>query len=494
MKDYIKNQLIKAFKDFKFFEDGHYYEFKGKRVGISATTLIHEYCQEFNEQEMAEKVSQKNQKIINDIFNNPLSNYEDIEYANELTTDISSIINEWHYKRDFACEKGTTCHEYAQSLWSGEEWNLLPFDNSEEYLTAVDKIKIQADNFKKDFEDKLEHLFDEFVIGSEEFDIASAIDHLFYNKLTDKLVLVDYKTNSLMSGYNKKPYKKKMKIPLNKYNDDALNHYYVQLSIYKYIIEKYTELKVDEMFIVYFSENIENYEIIDIPYLKNEVEKILNLRRANKMAKMLLIMGEQGSGKTFSLKNLPPKEHFYIDCDKKGMNYKGWRNDYSEEQKNYIKCNDGETIINLLKNISEKAEHIKYITIDTINSIMISDELKRSKQKGFDKWDDMANIILQIIMVVPDLRDDLTVIFIGHTQTNDDGFTQLKTNGRKLNKIGVEGYFNTVLLAKCINAENNEYIFETKANNSTARTPYEAFDTMTIPNDIVNVIEVIKEY
>ena len=77
---------------------------------------------------------------------------------------------------------------------------------------------------------------------------------------------------------------------------------------------------------------------------------------------------------------------------------------------------------------------------------MIADELKRSKQKGYDKWDDMANIILQIIMVVPDLRDDLTVIFIGHTQTSDDGFTQLKTNGRKLNKIGVEGYFNTVLL------------------------------------------------
>lgn len=470
MKNYIKDELTNAFKDFKFFEDGHYYEFKGKRVGISATTLIHEYCQEFNEQEMAKKVAIKNNQTV----------YE--------------VLEEWHYKRDFACEKGTTCHEYAQSLWSGEEWNLLSFDNSEEYLNAVEKIKIQANNFKKDFEDKLEHLFDEFVIGSEEFDIASAIDHLFYNKLTGRLVLVDYKTNSLMSGYNKKPYKKKMKIPLNKYNDDALNHDYVQLSIYKYIIEKYTELNVDEMFIVYFSENIENYEIIDIPYLKNEVEKILNLRRANKMAKMLLIMGEQGSGKTFSLKNLPPKEHFYIDCDKKGMNYKGWRNDYSEEQKNYIKCNDGEIIISLLKNISEKAEHIKYITIDTINSIMISDELKRSKQKGFDKWDDMANIILQIIMVVPDLRDDLTVIFIGHTQTNDDGFTQLKTNGRKLNKIGVEGYFNTVLLAKCINAENNEYIFETKANNSTARTPYEAFDTMTIPNDIVKVIEVIKEY
>lgn len=469
-RDEMLKILKDSFKDFKFYEDGHYYECKGKRVGISATRLIEEYANEFNAEEMAEKVANKENRSVED------------------------ILAEWKYKADFACEKGSTCHEWSQYLWNKGEWKLKAFDESKDYIKAVAEIKIQAINFFDDYQDRLEHLIDELPIGSEEYDIASCVDHLFYNKLTGGLVLVDYKTNSLMSGYNKKAYKKAMKVPLSHLNDDALHHYHIQLSIYKYLIEKYAGLKVDEMFIVYMSENIENYEIIEIPYLKKEVEEILELRRINKMGKMLLIMGEQGSGKSFSLKNLPSKEHFYIDCDKKGMNYKGWRNDYNEEQKNYIKCNDGEIIVNLLKNISEKAEHIKYVSIDTINSIMIADELKRSKQKGFDKWDDMANIILQIIMAVPDLRDDLTVIFIGHTQTSDDGFTQLKTNGRKLNKIGVEGYFNTVLLAKCVNAENNEYVFETKANNSTARTPYEAFDTMTIPNDIVKVIEVIREY
>ena len=465
--------LKDSFKDFQFFEDGHYYECKGKRVGISVTRLIEEYANEFNAEEMAEKVANRDGKTI------------------------QQVLDEWAYKRDFSCEKGSLGHLYAQGLWNGED--IKEIQNKIDLFTnglenPIEIIQEQAERFYFDYQDHLEHLIDELPIGSEEYDIASCVDHLFYNKLTGGLVLVDYKTNSLMDGYNKKAYKKAMKVPLSHINDDSLSHYHIQLSIYKYLIEKYTGLKVEEMFIVYMSENIENYEIIKIPYLEEEVKKILELRRINKMGKMLLIMGEQGSGKSFSLKNLPSKEHFYIDCDKKGMNYKGWRNDYNEEQKNYIKCNDGEMIVNLLKNISEKAEHIKYVSIDTINSIMIADELKRSKQKGFDKWDDMANIILQIIMVVPDLRDDLTVIFIGHTQTSDDGFTQLKTNGRKLNKIGVEGYFNTVLLAKCVNAENNEYVFETKANNSTARTPYEAFDTMTIPNDIVKVIEVIREY
>ena len=131
-------------------------------------------------------------------------------------------------------------------------------------------------NFKMDYEDRLEHLADEFVVGSEEYDIASAIDHLFINKLTGGLVLVDYKTNTDIHKNEK--YAKNMKVPLQHLKDSTINHYHVQLSIYKYLVEKYTGLKIEEMFIVWFSENNDNYEIIDVPYLKNEVQEILERR------------------------------------------------------------------------------------------------------------------------------------------------------------------------------------------------------------------------
>ena len=448
-KDEMLKVLKDSFKDFKFYEDGHYYECKGKRVGISVTTFIHEFCNEFDAEGMAEKVANRNGKTI------------------------QQVLDEWNYKRDFSCEKGTTCHEFTQALWSRSIYNPLYFDNSEKYKMAVAKIRCQAINFKNDYENILEHLIDELPIGSEEYDIASCVDHLFYNKLTGGLVLVDYKTNSLMDGYNKKAYKKAMKVPLSHINDDALHHYYIQLSIYKYLIEKYTGLKVDEMFIVYMSENIENYEIIDISYLKEEVEEILELRRCAKMAKMLLIMGEPASGKTVSLRNIPKNELYYIDCDKKGLNYKGWKNDFNEEKKNYFRSNDGELIAKCMLGISEKREDIKYIAIDTINSIMIADEMKRSKDKNFDKWVDLASCIFNLINIVPDLRDDLTVIFIGHTQTDDEGFTRLLTNGKKLNKIGLEKYFDTVLIAK---NNDGKYLFETTSPNSTARVPMGCYE------------------
>ena len=464
-EEYLK-ELNKAFGDFKFFEEDHHYEYKGQRVGMSVTRLIEEYTNEFDAQAVAERVAEKQSK------------------------SIQEVLDEWEYKNKFACEKGSTCHEFAQSRWSGEVWQEKHFDGSKEYERAVEIIQWQANEFRIDYKDRLEHLADEYIIGSEEYDIASAIDHLFINKLTGGLVLVDYKTNSDIHKNEK--YAKNMKVPLTHLKDFTLNHYYIQLSIYKYLVEKYTNLKIEEMFIVWFSEKNDNYQIIDVPYLQKEVKNILELRRANKMAKMLLVMGEPASGKTVSLRNIPKNELYYIDCDKKGLNYKGWKNDFNEEKKNYYKSNDGEKILQCMMAISEKREDIKYIAIDTINSIMIADEMRRSKDKNFDKWVDLASCIFNLINIVPDLRDDLTVIFIGHTQTDDEGFTRLLTNGKKLNKIGLEKYFDTVLIAK---NNDGKYIFETTSPNSTARVPMGSYENeQYIENDLYEIIKELREY
>lgn len=467
-KEEVLKVLKDSFKDFVFFEDGHYYECKGKRVGISVTTFIHEFCNEFDTEGMAEKV------------------------ANKENRSVEEVLEEWKYKADFACTKGSTCHEYAQCIWNNKKWIPNWFDRSDDYIQAVEKIKTQALKFYQDYESHLEHLIDELPIGSEEFDIASCVDHLFYNKLTGEVVLVDYKTNSYMSGYNKKAYSKKMKVPLNHLNDDALHHYYIQLSIYKYLIETYTPLKIGEMFIVYMSENIENYEIIDIPYLKEEVEIILELRKVKKMSKIILVMGEPATGKTVSLRNIPKNELYYIDCDKKGLNYKGWKNDFNEENKNYCRTTDSDIIAKILKGISNTREDIKYVAIDTINSVMLADEMRRSKDKNFDKWVDLASSVYNIIVdTAPDLRDDMTVIFIGHTQTDDEGFTRLLTNGKKLNKIGLEKYFDTVLISKNM---DGRYVFETTSPNSTARVPMGFDCEQYIENDLYEIIKELKEY
>ena len=145
-----------------------------------------------------------------------------------------------------------------------------------------------------------------------------------------------------------------------------------------------------------------------------------------------------------------------------------------------------------MQTIDEKQKQIKFLVIDTLNGCMVVDEMRRAKEKTYDKWMDLAQSVYGIVDYSNKMRDDLTVILIGHTQTSDDGFTCMLTNGRKLNKICLESKMTTVLLSR-IN-ENGEYVFETRAKNSTAKTPRGAFDNDEIPNDITLVIDALKDF
>lgn len=213
------------------------------------------------------------------------------------------------------------------------------------------------------------------------------------------------------------------------------------------------------------------------------------------MSKIIGIMGESGAGKTTSLRTLDPKTTYVIDADKKGLSWKGWKQQYNIENKNYIAMDEPLAIRSLCKNINDKASHIKTLVIDTLNGAMVADEMRRSKDKGFDKWQDLAQCMWGVIDDCLKYREDLTVIFICHSQTdmNDAGYmwTRIKTSGKKLDKICLESKFNTVLLAKVV---DGKHIFETQSNFSTAKSPLGAFETETIENNMADVLKALEEF
>lgn len=213
------------------------------------------------------------------------------------------------------------------------------------------------------------------------------------------------------------------------------------------------------------------------------------------MSKVVCIMGESGSGKTTAMRNLPPDETFYIDCDGKGLSWRGWRKQFCKENGNYYNTDRPEKVTNALSKINKEQLKFKYVVIDTLNGIMVGDEMRRSKEKGYDKWVDLASSVFDIVNNANKLRDDLTVIFLAHSQTERDDsgymFTRMKTNGKKLDKICLESKLTSVLLAKCV---DGKYVLETHSNNSTAKTPMGAFETDTIENDIMLVLKALEEY
>lgn len=216
------------------------------------------------------------------------------------------------------------------------------------------------------------------------------------------------------------------------------------------------------------------------------------------MSKVICIMGESGSGKTTAMRNLPPDKTIYIDCDGKGLSWKGWRSQYNKENKNYIVSDEPDPVLGSLVFINKdpKYKHIKYVVVDTLNGIMIGDEMRRVKEKGYDKWADLAQSVFDIVNNSNKYRDDLTIIFLAHSQTDRDDngylFTRIKTSGRKLDKICLESKLTTVLLAKA--KGDGKYVLETHSNNSTAKTPLGAFETDEIENDVMLVIKALEEY
>lgn len=473
-REEMLNKLKDSFKDFQFFEEGHYYECKGKRVGVSVTRLIEEYANEFDQQGVAEKIAIRDNKLV------------------------SEVLAEWNYKNKFACAKGSNCHEFAQSLWSGNDNYYDDFDDSIEFKNANNSISIQAINFYEDYNNIYEHIQDEQVVGSEEYDIASAVDHLFYNKLTGGLVLVDYKTNSYMSGYNKKAYSKKMKVPLSHLNDDALHHYHIQLSIYKYLIEKYTGLKVEEMFIVYMSENIENYEIIDIPYLKEEVEEILENRRVKNMNGMgVLLMGASGSGKSTSLRNLPAEETAIINITNKPMPFRNKDGKTIVTLKDFAKEGEKDlTYEELYKRIiaTIKATKKKIIVIDDSSYMMAFENFEKATNKGYDKFTTMAKNYYDLIKSAISCGDEKIVYVITHEEVDDvNQLYRPKTIGKMLsNQLVIEGLFSIVLRSMY---KNGEYIFQTQNDGtSVCKSPMDMFEQKEIPNDLYEIDKIVREY
>ena len=218
------------------------------------------------------------------------------------------------------------------------------------------------------------------------------------------------------------------------------------------------------------------------------------------MAKVIGVMGESGAGKTTAMRNLPPKETFYIDCDKKGLNWKGWKKQYSVENKNYFATDSFSTCKTLMEKVdkSENFRHIKYLVIDTINGMMVAEEMRILAMQGGDKrsaWTDLASNGWDIINKALALRDNLTVIILCHSETisDDNGIvkTRIKTNGRKLEKLVLESKMTTVVWAV---RQDGKYKFILSADGSTCKVPLGAFQTDECDNDIMIVIKALEDY
>ena len=475
IKDDMKNKIIEELQFFKgidFHEEEHFYTLNDYRFGISATSLIETYAQEFDSDGISQMV------------------------ANKRGISQKEVLDEWKKENEFSCIKGSCIHLKAQSLWMGTDYEI-------DYNTiddTIDKDRLkkeydimskQATDFYNDYKDMYDMIQDEFIVWSKEFDIAGSIDGIMYNKNTQQCCILDFKSNKDLQFKSK--YRKKMKVPLHELDDVNGQHYYVQLSIYKYLIEKYTNIKVDELFIVYFNINADSYEIIEIPYLKKEVEEILENRRVKNMNGMgVLLMGASGSGKSTSLRNLPAEETAIINITNKPMPFRNKDNKKIVCLKDFNADSYDELYKQIIKAIQGTKKRI--VVVDDSSYMMSFENFEKATNKGYDKFTTMAKNYYDLIKSAISCDGEKIVYIITHEEIDDvNQLYRPKTIGKMLsNQLVIEGLFSIVLRSLY---KNGEYIFQTQNDGtSVCKSPMDMFEQKEMPNDLYEVDKLIREY
>ncbi len=224
------------------------------------------------------------------------------------------------------------------------------------------------------------------------------------------------------------------------------------------------------------------------------------------MANICMILGKSGTGKSTSIKTLDPKETVVINVLKKRLPFKGSNSLYNTDNKNMFDVDSYDTIINYLQSINDKAKHVKNIIIDDMTYVLRKEYFKTAKITGFNKFVDMAAHFQNIISTAENMRNDLNVFFVMHSEeiVSDNVIV-----GYKPSTIGklIDSSYNPVEVVPMVlysaikydDKGNAAYGFYThRCMEGTieipAKSPADMFEDDFIPNDLGYVVNKMNEY
>lgn len=225
-------------------------------------------------------------------------------------------------------------------------------------------------------------------------------------------------------------------------------------------------------------------------------------------AETIAIVGESGTGKSTSLRNLKSEETFIISTTGKPLPFRAWKKKYiplKQEGKNisgnYYVSSKWDQILKILQIIDKAMPHIKQVIIDDFQYVLSYEFVDRATEVGYTKFSELAQHAMEILRYSEKMREDCKMIFLTHSENVGDNMNPkhvIKTVGKLLaEKVTLEGLFTYIFFTDVQEGDDGKMEYKLITNNNgscIAKTSLGMFEDLKIDNDLEEIIKVIDKY
>lgn len=308
-------------KELLFDEPSHRYYDEADKTYKSVTQFLGDFEKPFNKyywgmytalKDNGKKVKpDKEEKVI--YVNGKACAIDSLHKDNIYKHLYTAITAKWGAKTAEACLRGNNTHNYledtinqSKGFFNGESDNhiIVPKGYKKKSIESVNDLDAT------DLEQQYPYIYNRLKLYLEKdciiyaekrvkldlVQLAGTIDVPIVKRGTNKFCILDWKTNKdefmPTSGYMKKilagnewvksdifvPTDDKFLYPLNHLPKCKLNVYFLQLSLYAYIMECWGYELVDNGLEIIHIRPTQKPKLIKVPYLKSEIEYIMRFR------------------------------------------------------------------------------------------------------------------------------------------------------------------------------------------------------------------------
>jgi hypothetical protein len=243
---------LSVFERIEFLEESHSYLIDGIPTNSpSVTQLIKKFKKEFDAEKAATRVARRR----------------------GITPE--QILAEWKLNNSYSTTIGSLLHKFIENFYHNERTELsalLPSLEKSQKQKIIENLPALVSHFKNFYEDHkhLKCIKSELIVGDlEDTKICGTSDLLVHNQKTGELEILDFKTNKKMSKNNSYG---KLLYPFDDMYEGQINEYTIQLNVYQYFIEKYTDFKIANLKIIWFHADNENYQIFDLENIQHKID------------------------------------------------------------------------------------------------------------------------------------------------------------------------------------------------------------------------------